>query len=198
MNPRSWSQVSGFNTSGTSIAISSPRQPSIRQAITAIVRTEGLRALWKGNGATIIHRYGHICRSSYMHAPACCHEPFYVAQATDMLPFWSTPYVLTHRHVSWHSPRRPVLGRIVALGSGGYREPAMAFGFRGLLLMQAAVLGNQLLGVRAADGVVECCAAASTGLAQHGCCTPAHCWRCCWHGRLRCGACTLRITLKMI
>ncbi len=70
MNPTSCSQVSGFNTSGGSIAINAPRQPSIRQAITAIVRTEGLRALWKGNGATIIHRYGHVRSSSYVHALA--------------------------------------------------------------------------------------------------------------------------------
>lgn len=63
-------------------------------------------------------------------------------------------------------------------------------------VIQATVLGDQLLGVRAADGVVECSAAASTGLSQHGCCTSAHCWRCRRHGRLRCGACTLRITMK--
>jgi solute carrier family 25 (mitochondrial phosphate transporter), member 23/24/25/41 len=30
--------------------------PSLRQAFSAIVRSEGLAALWKGNGATIVHR----------------------------------------------------------------------------------------------------------------------------------------------
>lgn len=30
--------------------------PSLRQAFSAIVRNEGLAALWKGNGATIVHR----------------------------------------------------------------------------------------------------------------------------------------------
>lgn len=51
-------QVSGFTTAETpaSVSLHVPRQPSLRQAISGIVQAEGVRALWKGNGATVIHR----------------------------------------------------------------------------------------------------------------------------------------------
>lgn len=57
----SWSnplQVSGFTPGGAaaSASLNAPRQPSLRQAFAGIVQSEGVRALWKGNGATVIHR----------------------------------------------------------------------------------------------------------------------------------------------
>lgn len=51
-------QVSGFTPAGatSSPLFNAPRQPSLRQAMASIVQAEGIKALWKGNGATVIHR----------------------------------------------------------------------------------------------------------------------------------------------
>lgn len=50
-------QVSGFTPgAAASASLNAPRQPSLRQAFAGIVQSEGVRALWKGNGATVIHR----------------------------------------------------------------------------------------------------------------------------------------------
>lgn len=48
-------QVHGF-AAGPGAAAQDARPPSMRQAFGAIVRSEGIGALWKGNGATIVHR----------------------------------------------------------------------------------------------------------------------------------------------
>ena len=49
-------QVQGFAASGAGGPSGPVQPPSLRQAFSAIVRSEGLAALWKGNGATIVHR----------------------------------------------------------------------------------------------------------------------------------------------
>lgn len=49
-------QVQGFAASGAGRATASAEPPSLRQAFSTIVRSEGMAALWKGNGATIVHR----------------------------------------------------------------------------------------------------------------------------------------------
>lgn len=49
-------QVQGFAASGAGTPAGAMQPPSLRQAFSAIVRNEGIAALWKGNGATIVHR----------------------------------------------------------------------------------------------------------------------------------------------
>lgn len=40
-----------------------PRPPSVLRALESVVRTEGVAALWRGNLATIMHRWGAACTS---------------------------------------------------------------------------------------------------------------------------------------
>ena len=49
-------QVQGFACSPAGAAGAVAQQPSLRQAFNHIIRSEGIAALWKGNGATIMHR----------------------------------------------------------------------------------------------------------------------------------------------
>jgi solute carrier family 25 phosphate transporter 23/24/25/41 len=49
-------QVQGLAASGALQGAAMPSKLSLHQAFSQIIRQEGLKALWKGNGVTIVHR----------------------------------------------------------------------------------------------------------------------------------------------